>query len=78
MARQRIEVRPPPMPQPKSALPQYRKHSSGQARVTIDGRDHLLGPYGTKASKREYDRLIAEFLAGGRSSTFGAESDDSV
>jgi integrase len=63
------------MPRPKNVLPQYRKHSSGQARVTINGRDHLLGPHGTKASKREYDRIIAEFLAGGRSSTFGAESD---
>ncbi len=63
------------MSRPKSVLPQYRKHSSGQARVTINGRDHLLGPHGTKASKREYDRLIAEFLASGRSPTFGLESD---
>ena len=63
------------MPRPKNLLPQYRKHSSGQARGTINGRDYLLGPYDTKDSKREYDRLVAEFLASGRSPTFGLESD---
>jgi len=48
-------------------VPKYRKHrASGQAIVTIRGRDHYLGPHGTKASKVEYDRLIAEFLANGR------------
>jgi hypothetical protein len=51
-----------------NSLSEYRKHSSGNARVTINGRDYLLGPRGTKASKREYDRLIAEYLATGRSS----------
>ena len=60
------------MPRPKSPIPAYRKHSSGNARVTINGRDYLLGPYGTKASKREYDRLVAEYLASGRSTSFGA------
>ncbi len=33
---------------------------------TLNGRDHYLGPYGTKASRVEYDRLIGEWLAGGR------------
>jgi hypothetical protein len=38
-----------------------RKHKqSGQAIITINGRGHLLGPHGTKASKLEYDRLITE------------------
>ncbi len=47
--------------------PKYRKHkASGQAIVTINGTDHYLGPYGTKASKLEYDRLISEWLAHGR------------
>ncbi len=36
-------------------IPKYRRHSSGQARVTLDGKDHLLGPYGTAASKEAYD-----------------------
>jgi integrase len=52
-------------------LPSYRKHSSGQARVTINGKDHLLGPYGSPASKEAYGRLIAEFSASGRSHCFG-------
>ena len=60
------------MPRLTSILPKYRKHSSGQARVTINGRDYLLGPHGTRASKLEYDRVITEYLASGRSNTFGA------
>lgn len=63
------------MSRPKDVLPRYRKHSSGQARVTINGKDHLLGVHGSKASKREYDRVIAEYLAGGRSPLFGSGSD---
>jgi integrase len=44
-------------------IPKYRRHSSGQARVTLNGRDHLLGPYGSAASRQAYERLIAEWLA---------------
>ncbi|MEO9932647.1 tyrosine-type recombinase/integrase [Rhodopirellula bahusiensis] len=55
------------MPKLSKSLPKYRKHkASGQAVVTIAGRDHYLGPHGTAASKREYDRRIAEYLATGR------------
>ena len=55
------------MPWSSNHIPKYRKHrASGQAIVTIRGCDHYLGPHGTKASKLEYDRLIAEFLANGR------------
>jgi integrase len=54
------------MPKLKNSLPKYRKHSSGQAVVTLDGRDHYLGPHGSNSSKAEYDRLIAEWLSGGR------------
>jgi hypothetical protein len=61
------------MPRLIRTLPKYRKHTaSGQAIVTICGRDHYLGPHGTKASKVEYDRLIVEFLSSGRSPSFGA------
>ena len=50
-----------------TTTPKYRKHrASGQAVVTISGRDHYLGPFGTKASRVEYDRLIGEWLAAGR------------
>jgi hypothetical protein len=49
---------------PRNArIPKYRRHSSGQARVTLNGKDQLLGPYGSDESKEAYRRLIAEWLA---------------
>jgi integrase len=49
------------------SIPKYRKHrASGQAVCTIGGKDHYLGPHDTKASKLDYDRLVAEWLAAGR------------
>lgn len=55
------------MPRLTFANPKYRKHrASGQAVVTLNGVDHYLGPHGTAASRREYDRLIATWLANGR------------
>lgn len=55
------------MPKLNDRLPSYRRHAkSGQAVVTLNGRDYYLGPHGTKASRREYDRVTAEWLAGGR------------
>ena len=55
------------MPRLNGRVPAYRYHRhSGQAIVTLSGRDHYLGPYGTEAGKAEYDRLIAEWLAHGR------------
>jgi integrase len=52
-------------------LPSYRKHSSGQARTTIRGRDYLLGEYGSKASYAKYHRLLAEWQASGGGTSFG-------
>jgi integrase len=54
-----------PMPRLKeNQIPSYRLHKqSGQAIVTLDGRDHLLGTYNSAASKRAYQRLTAEWLA---------------
>ncbi len=50
-----------------NATPKLRKHkATGQAVVTIAGRDHYLGRHGTKAAQLEYDRLIGEWLAAGR------------
>lgn len=55
------------MPRLKNAVPKYRRHkASGQAIVTIGGRDHYIGPHGTQASKDAYDRIIGEWLASGR------------
>ena len=48
--------------------PKYCKHkASGQAIVALNGRDFYLGPYGTAASHAEYDRVISEWMASGRS-----------
>ncbi len=64
-----------------SRTPSYRCHKpSGQAVVTLDGRDLYLGSHGTKASRNRYDQLIAEWLANGRclSPASGGPSDLSV
>jgi integrase len=51
----------------QSTTPTYRHHrASGQAVVTLSGIDHYLGRYGTTASRREYDRVVGEWLAAGR------------
>lgn len=55
------------MPRLVRKIPRYSKHrASGQAVVTLSGQDLYLGPHGTKASKLEYDRVVAEWLARGR------------
>ena len=65
------------MPRLTNSLPKYRLHrASGQAVVTIAGRDFYLDPHGTKASKLEYDRLVAEWLAGGRMANVSPLSGD--
>lgn len=49
-------------------VPSYRHHRpSGQAVVTINGRDFYLGPWDTDLSRAEYDRITGEWLANGRS-----------
>lgn len=55
------------MPRLTRRHPAYRLHkASGQAIVTLGGQDFYLGPHDTKASRDEYDRLIAVWLANGR------------
>ena len=45
-------------------VPSYRLHKqSGQAIVTLNGRGILLGRHGSAASKSEYRRVTAEWLA---------------
>jgi integrase len=57
----------------KGELPRYRLHKqSGQAVVSLPTggvpryRDVLLGPFDSEASKREYTRVIDEWLAAGK------------
>src|SRR4051812_11846043 len=74
------------MPASRPRVPSYRLHKpSGQAVVTIAGRDVYLGKHGTPGSRAEYDRLISEWMAAGRASVTPAprsagapESDVSV
>ncbi len=55
------------MPKLVDATPKYRRHkASGQAIVSIQGHDFYLGPWNSKGSKVEYDRIISEWLAAGR------------
>jgi hypothetical protein len=57
------------MARPRKLIPNYRCHATGQAVVYLNGKDHYLGPYGTAASKAAYDRVIGEWIAGGRMAT---------
>lgn len=50
----------------KAQIPSYRFHKpSGQAVVTIQGRDYYLGIYDSLDSREAYRRLLAEHLASG-------------
>ena len=52
---------------PKTNIPNYRLHkATGQAFVELGGRRFYLGKHGSKASKEEYEKRIAEYLANGR------------
>ena len=49
------------------ALPAYRRHKhSGQAVVTLNGKDVLLGRYSPAASKEAYARVTGQWQAAGR------------
>ncbi|EGF26820.1 tyrosine-type recombinase/integrase [Rhodopirellula baltica] len=54
-----------------SHVPSYRKHASGQARVTINGRDYYLGRWKSPQSIEKYNQLIGEYLGNGKSANFG-------
>lgn len=55
------------MPKLVHSAPRYAHHKpSGQAVVKLNGKAIYLGPWRSKASKLEYDRVIGEWLANGR------------
>jgi integrase len=62
--------------------PSYRLHKpTGQAVVTLNGRDFYLGQFGSPGSRAEYDRTIVEWISNGRrlpAPTSGAGSDLTV
>lgn len=48
-------------------IPSYRLHRpSGQAVVTLDGRDIYLGLWNSDENRARYDRAVAEWIANGR------------
>ena len=54
------------MPKLTKKLPSYRLHKvSGNAVVTLNGRDHYLGPHDSPESVDAYKRLIAEWTTAG-------------
>ena len=54
------------MPRPRSVQPAYQFHISGQARVTLDGRDFYLGPHESEESYARYYALLAEYNSNGK------------
>jgi integrase len=51
----------------KPRVPKYRHHKpTNQAVVTLNGKDYYLGRWKSAASHAEYERLVGEWLAGGR------------
>jgi len=51
----------------RKQLPKYCHHkATNRAFVRIEGKMYYLGKYGSDTSRREYDRIIAEFIANGR------------
>jgi len=52
---------------PRKNLPGYLKHKpSGQAYCLINGKFIYLGKYGSKASRQQYEEVVAEYLANGK------------
>jgi integrase len=57
----------PHMPRLTHKVPSYRHHrASGQAVVTLNGRDHYLGPHGSQESQEVYRRVLQEWLSNDR------------
>ena len=51
----------------RKQLPKYCRHkATNRAFVRIEGKMYYLGKYNSEASRREYDRIIGEFVANGR------------
>ncbi|WP_197530536.1 tyrosine-type recombinase/integrase [Bythopirellula polymerisocia] len=55
-------------------VPKYRRHNAkGLAVVTLNGKDHYLGKYGSAASREAYRRITAEWLQAGGNLTNSKE-----
>lgn len=47
-----------------NVFPSYLRHSSGQARIRVNGLDIMLGLYGSDESRVKYGQLIAKLACG--------------
>src|SRR5689334_4892943 len=47
-------------------LPKLGRHSSGQARVTLNGKVYYCGPWGSLDAQKRYAELIEKWEANGR------------
>ncbi len=54
------------MSRKRTDAPAYRYHVSGQARVTLAGKDFFLGEYDSPESRAKYFALLAEYNANGK------------
>jgi hypothetical protein len=55
------------MPTADRHIPKYRHYKpKNLAVVRIDGHDHYLGKYDSAETPEKYHRLLAEWLAGGK------------
>jgi integrase len=55
------------MPFLSRSLPKYQHHQkSGQARVSLGGKQVDLGPYDSPESRAKYDQVVGEWIAAGR------------
>jgi integrase len=64
------------MSRPKTKEPKYCQHKrSGHAFVTIDGKEHWLGPYGSQDSRDKYARKIGEWIGRNRQPEPAPETD---
>lgn len=53
------------MPRPRKTRPDYRYYVSGQAVVTLNGKNFYLGEHDSPESHARYARLIAEYIESG-------------
>jgi hypothetical protein len=59
-------------------IPRPSRHKTGQAVVRLCGKEHYLGRYGSAEANAAYERLIAEWLANGRTLPGSAPSGPTV
>lgn len=63
------------MTRPRKAQPAYQYHLSGQARVTLGGKDFYLGKHDSPESHVRYYALLAEYNANGKRAPSNPETE---